>query len=150
MYFVDCKKIEELLMFLGDCLETFEHESFEGTRKDHFSLERIAHMTVESLLDIGNMMIDGFIMRDPGSYEDIIDILEDENVVSKQDANGLKQVVSLRKQLVQTYTEINHRELKETLNANLASLKRFPLQIRTYLTEELGPVSAFLPNEQNE
>lgn len=150
MYFVDRKKIEELLTFLGDCLETFEHEPFEGTCKDHFALERIAHMTVEALLDVGNKMIDGFIMRDPGSYEDIIDILEDEKVVSKQDADGLKQVVSLRKQLVQTYTEINHRELKETMNANLGSLKGFPLQVRTYLTEELGPVSAFLPNNQDE
>lgn len=28
-------------------------------------------------------MIDGFIMRDPGSYEDIIDILVDERVIPK-------------------------------------------------------------------
>ena len=29
-------------------------------------------------------MIDGFIMRDPGGYEDIIDIMEDEKVITKE------------------------------------------------------------------
>ena len=29
-------------------------------------------------------MIDGFIMRDPGSYEDIIDIMEDERVITTE------------------------------------------------------------------
>ena len=35
---------------------------------------------MESMMDVGNLMIDGFIMRDPGSYEDIIDILVDEKL----------------------------------------------------------------------
>lgn len=29
-------------------------------------------------------MIDGFIMRDPGSYDDIMDILVDEKVVTEK------------------------------------------------------------------
>ena len=35
------------------------------------------------MMDVGNLMIDGFIMRDPGSYEDIIDILIDEKVITQ-------------------------------------------------------------------
>ena len=38
-------------------------------------------------------MIDGFIMRDPGSYEDIIDILMDERVISEEDGQGMKEVI---------------------------------------------------------
>ena len=37
---------------------------------------------IESIIDVGNTMIDGFIMRDPGGYEDIIDIMEDEKVIT--------------------------------------------------------------------
>ena len=33
-------------------------------------------MLIESSVDIGNMIIDGFILRDPGNYKDVIDILE--------------------------------------------------------------------------
>ncbi len=147
MYFVDRKKIEELLTFLEECMETLEKEAFKDTKKDNFALERIAHMTVESILDVGNKMIDGFIMRDPGSYEDIIDILDDEKVVTPDDAVQLKKVIGLRKQLVQSYTKVNHGELLDVLQTNLSSLQAFPQQIRTYLTDELGPVSAFLPDD---
>ena len=33
-------------------------------------------MLIESSVDIGNMIIDAFILRDPGNYKDVIDILE--------------------------------------------------------------------------
>ena len=31
--------------------------------------ERIGQMLIESSVDIGNMIIDGFILRDPGNYK---------------------------------------------------------------------------------
>lgn len=43
------------------------------------------------MLDVGNAVIDGFIMRDPGSYEDIIDILQDEKVISEEKAMQFKR-----------------------------------------------------------
>ncbi|WP_408007494.1 type VII toxin-antitoxin system HepT family RNase toxin [Pseudalkalibacillus sp. A8] len=147
MYFVDRKKIEELLRFMNHRLDAFESEEFGEKMNDQLFLERIGHMVIETIIDVGNKMIDGFIMRDPGSYEDIIDILEDEKVVSSEDAESLKQVISLRKMLVQNYTEVDHKEVEHVLRANLEPLKNFPSQVRRYLTEELGPVSAFLPDD---
>ncbi|GAA3319942.1 hypothetical protein GCM10020331_028930 [Ectobacillus funiculus] len=41
-------------------------------------------------LDVGNAIIDGFIMRDPGSYEDIIDILVDEKGCTAERGRGPK------------------------------------------------------------
>ncbi|WP_261130446.1 DUF86 domain-containing protein [Bacillus sp. Marseille-Q3570] len=148
MYFVDRKKIEELLRFMSLRLEVLETDEFDETMKDQMGLERLGHMVIETIIDVGNKMIDGFIMRDPGSYEDIIDILEDENVVPGENAIELKKVIALRKMLVQTYTEVDHKHVEDVLKANLQALHVFPEQVRTYLTEELGPVSAFLPEEE--
>ena len=53
------------------------------------------------MLDVGNSMIDGFIMRDPGSYDDIIDILEDEKVITTEMSESYKRVVPLRKNFQQ-------------------------------------------------
>lgn len=39
---------------------------------------------IELLVDIGNMIIDVFILRDFGNYKDVIDILELENVIIKE------------------------------------------------------------------
>ena len=60
-------------------------------------------------------MIDGFIMRDPGSYEDIIDILMDERVISTEDGQGMKEIILLRKMLTQDYIQMNHDELYKTI-----------------------------------
>ncbi|KKB33659.1 DUF86 domain-containing protein [Bacillus thermotolerans] len=143
MYFVDRDKIEETLKFMEVQLSVFVEQPHWKTTIEQAALERIGHTVVELILDVGNAMIDGFIMRDPGSYEDIIDILEDEKVVGKEEASSLKTVVSLRKALVQQYTTVSHEELEQTLRSNLTALQQFPERIRQYLNDELGPVSAF-------
>ncbi len=107
------------------------------------ALERISHLMIECILDVGNDMIDGFIMRDPGSYDDIMDILTDEKVVAEDEANKLKQLISSRKRLVQEYQQADHQELFTLITSNRDVLKAFPARVRTYLETELGPVSAF-------
>ena len=107
------------------------------------ALERSAHTMIEAILDVGNAMIDGFIMRDPGSYEDIIDILIDEKVVSAAMGASLKKIVLYRKMLVQHYTAVDHASLKESFAKELPELKLFSGKVLEYLQNELGPVSAF-------
>lgn len=143
MYFVDREKIEETLVYLEQQLTLLEQQETFETPIENMALERIGQMVIESILDVGNAMIDGFIMRDPGSYEDIIDILDDEKVIDQEMSVNFKKVIEFRKQLVQSYTGINHSELNELFKAQLPLLKKFPTHVRDYLTKELGPVSAF-------
>jgi len=143
MYFVDREKIEQTLIYLEDTITIYESQKEWNSLLEKKALERMVQMMIETILDVGNSMIDGFIMRDPGSFEDIIDILEDEKVVQNEDAKALKDIISHRKQLVQHYLDINHQSLIETVDQHLDVLKRFPIQVRAYLENELGPVSAF-------
>ncbi len=143
MYFVDRDQIEETLQFLTGQIEFFESNESWETLMEKSALERAAHTIIEAVLDVGNAMIDGFIMRDPGSYEDIIDILDDEKVVTQEMSAGLKKIVLFRKMLVQQYTAVDHASLIETFKSELPQLKLFPVKVREYLTNELGPVSAF-------
>ncbi|GLY09551.1 type VII toxin-antitoxin system HepT family RNase toxin [Pseudobacillus badius] len=145
MYFVDRGKIEEILTFMEGQMTAFAGQAQWKTAIEQAALERIAQMVIESVLDVGNAMIDGFIMRDPGSYEDIIDILEDEKVIEKEAAASLKAAVALRKMLVQQYTAVDHTEVERTLSEHISAFEQFPEQVRKYLTDELGPVSAFKP-----
>ncbi|MFY4775543.1 DUF86 domain-containing protein [Metabacillus sp. RGM 3146] len=143
MYFVDREKIEQLLQYLEDILTNYTaHNSFHSVL-EKLALERMGHMTIETIIDVGNDMIDGFIMRDPGSYEDIIDILLDEKVINEEDAKGLKEILSFRKQLVQEYLGIQHGDLKQAMDEQFGVLQAFPVKVRAYLENELGPVSAF-------
>jgi uncharacterized protein YutE (UPF0331/DUF86 family) len=143
MYFVDREKIETTLQFIEKQIHLFSSQDKWSSPLEKAALERLTHMMIEAFLDVGNAMIDGFIMRDPGSYEDIIEILIDEKVISADDGQSLKVIVQYRKILVQMYTEVDHLELKEQFTKHLHALEEFPTNIREYLQNELGTVTAF-------
>ncbi|WP_404453882.1 DUF86 domain-containing protein [Virgibacillus necropolis] len=142
MYFVDRNKIEETLIYMDGLLQELGKQSFESFR-DKLVLERITQMVIESMLDVGNMMIDGFIMRDPGSYEDIIDILVDEKVLPSDELEAYKSVIKLRTMLVKEYLTIDHEKVERTIKTNEQTLNTFSERVRAYLDNELGVANAF-------
>ncbi|MCS0673196.1 DUF86 domain-containing protein [Cytobacillus pseudoceanisediminis] len=145
MYFVDREKIEDTLSYLEQQISLFEEVKEWTSPIEKAALERIAQIMIEAILDTGNTMIDGFIMRDPGSYDDIVDILDDEKVISKEMSNSFKQFITYRKMLVQNYTDVNHEGLITAISSHMSMIKEFPGRVREYLINELGPVSAFKP-----
>lgn len=142
MYFVDRKKLEEILLYMEKIQKEFIPQSLK-TFSDQLLLERMTHLSIEAIIDVGNMMIDGFIMRDPGSYEDIIDILTDEQVLPENEQVAYKKFILLRKMVVQQYTRIDHDYVQKVWKDEWSSIEAFPNRIRQYLDHELGPVSAF-------
>ncbi|MDT8858644.1 DUF86 domain-containing protein [Alkalihalobacillus sp. MEB130] len=148
MYFVDRDKIEQTLVYMESLQGQLATLTSYSNLTEKLAIERIAYVVIESIIDVGNSMIDGFIMRDPGGYEDIIDILEDEKVVNSDDAKALKAIIGMRKQLIANYDTVNHEQVVKILLQHDSALSQFPLEVRRYLTEELGPVSAFLPDKK--
>ncbi|MDN4492902.1 DUF86 domain-containing protein [Ureibacillus aquaedulcis] len=146
MYFVDRNKISVTLKHLDELIAIFEkEENWLQNDITVLALQRIGHNTMEALMDVGNLIIDGFIMRDPGSYEDIIDILLDEKVITAKMEKPLKEVVGLRKMLVREFVEVDNEVVLKVLTSNLGAIKQFSPLVANYLENELGPVSAFLP-----
>lgn len=146
MYFVDRSKIEETLKYFDEILADIKKFSFT-TRQEKLSLERMTHMIIESIIDVGNMMIDGFIMRDPGSYEDIIDILVDERVIPSTDEQAYKQIIELRQMIVREYLAIDHEKLQSTLTKTQETIEKFSTYVSDYLENELGVANTFSNEE---
>ncbi|RDW18708.1 DUF86 domain-containing protein [Oceanobacillus arenosus] len=143
MYFVDQSKIEETLLYMEKILEEISKNHHFDSFKEKLSLERIIHVLIESIIDVGNMMIDGFIMRDPGGYEDIIDILVDEKVIPAEEETDYKAVIRLRKPLIYEYRSIDHESLLDVMLAKKGTLEQFSIHIRSYLKNALGVANAF-------
>lgn len=148
MYFIDRDKIEQLLKGIEQNLHIFSEQVGWQTPVEQLALERLTHILIESIIDVGNQMIDGFIMRDPGSYEDVVDILIDEKVIPKESEASYKALIKMRKPLVQEYAEINHVELVRLLKEHVSVISAFQNNVRNYLVNELGPVSAFKPTKE--
>lgn len=145
MYFIDRKKLESLLVFMTKQFNLLDAQSSWTSTLEVRALERLLHLIIESFLDVGNQLIDGFIMRDPGSYEDIVAILIDESVLPKSSEEASFALVHFRKALVQEYLNVEASDIIAALQKYLEDWRQFPDRVRSYLETELGPVSAFKP-----
>ncbi|OYD07231.1 DUF86 domain-containing protein [Paludifilum halophilum] len=142
IYDVDTERIEIQLDYLEQCIRVMQETLEDLTQKpglvSFFAASRAVHIAVECVIDVGSVMIDGFIMRDPGGYLDIIDILEDEQVVPSDGTGRLKEWVRLRDRLVRRYHEVDHEELASHLK-DIGVFTAYTDWVRDYLTRELGP-----------
>ena len=143
MYFVNRESITARLNVINNMVTYYNETTNPSNLTESLAYERMVHLIIDSVLDVGNAMIDGFIMRDPGSYEDILDILMDERVLTDEVGSQLKKLIPLRKHLLQDYTESIIEEMVTTINETISSIKNFTEAVNSYLTKELGPVNAF-------
>ena len=137
MYFVDKEKLTQKLTYLQGLTE-----DYDKNKENHYAYERIAQMLIESSVDIGNMIIDGFILRDPGNYKDVIDILELENVISKETQTHINDTVDVRKQFAHNYTELNVKEIMPLFDKAWPYYKEFIEEVAQFLESENVPITA--------
>lgn len=143
MYFVNRSEIEAILSNMDDLLTEVKEQKTFSLPLQQLGLERLIHVLIESILDVGNKMIDGFIMRDPGSYHDIIDILIDEKVLPSEEEKQYKEFIDLRQMIVQNYLAIDQEKLQQVFFSSKDTLATFSARIREYLENELGVANAF-------
>jgi uncharacterized protein YutE (UPF0331/DUF86 family) len=144
MYNVNTAKITDILVFmeqqlltgLRDCME-MDKQTLLEQQVTGLACERMFHLFIEGMTDIGNLLIDGFIMRDPGSYEDIVDIMEDERVYPEEAAEVYRKLIAFRKPLVFDYTQMVRDSLYDFYQQYQQTIEKYPALIRTYLEKEL-------------
>ncbi|WLV23882.1 DUF86 domain-containing protein [Aciduricibacillus chroicocephali] len=143
MYLIDKDKITDLLNFIEKRQSQFDEViTCQGNIGD-LARERYAEVLIASILDVGHLLIDGFMMRDAGSYEDIICILVDEQVIPEAERSALIGFISMRAMLMRSYDVLDAEEVLKALLSAKESLQRFPLHIRTYLKKEANVAHAF-------
>lgn len=138
MYFVNKEKLNTKLNYLQQLITDYPQN-----KDNHYAFERIAQMFIESAVDIGNMVIDGFILRDPGNYKDVIDILELEKVISKDTQVHINETVDVRKQFVHYYDELDTASLIPLFDETVSYYQQFIEEVIRFLKSEDVPVTAF-------
>lgn len=137
MYYVNREQIERRLELVPEVLEAFR-ESIQSASSllGRYAEERALHLAIEIVTDVGSYLIDGFIMRDASSYEDIVDILLDEKVVDTSLHATLIELVRLRKPLVQEYFAWDRQEVMGLRERLPGALQDFAANVRKYLDQE--------------
>ncbi|MEW4369007.1 DUF86 domain-containing protein [Paenibacillus kandeliae] len=140
MYYVNREQIERRIAALDDVCTALEQTAatWDGSLTSGMVQERALHLAIECVTDIGSYLIDGFIMRDASSYDDIIEIVGGEQVMDAQTATRLLELVKLRRPLVQEYYDWQRHELHPLTTVLPETLRSFATQVHDYLDRELG------------
>lgn len=145
MYGPDLARMEHRLSYLAELGASAARIAEAGRDNDathpdvlRFARERLIHVAAECVTDIGNDLIDWFIMQDPSSYEDIVDILHGEGIFSDALHAFLRELALMRKPLVQQYDEIDADQTAALADALPEQLPAFGAAAREFLEKELA------------
>jgi len=143
MYYVNHEQIEIRLAQLPVLLEACRELQLRWTTSSgsealllHMAQERLLHLAIEIVTDVGSLLIDAFMMRDASSYEDIIDILEGEGVFGASVAAVFKDLVQLRRPLVQDYPVLPREGLHPLIARLPEAMQTFAEAVPAFISKE--------------
>ncbi|MFD0586621.1 DUF86 domain-containing protein [Paenibacillus sp. GCM10027627] len=139
MYYVNQEQIAVRLNAIPELANTLRllASDWSGEFIQGLAQERALHLAIEIVTDVGSYLIDGFIMRDASSYEDIIEITGGEGVFPSDLLAPLTELVKLRRPLVQEYYDWPRSELHPLAVALIELLPAYKAAVELYLEKEL-------------
>ena len=93
------------------------------------SMRYYLQVSVESCLDVANHVIASEKFRAPKDYADSFTVLQEENVLSPDLSNRLRQMAKFRNRLVHLYGEIDDRRVHAALVEDLDDIRQFKTMI---------------------
>lgn len=142
MYDVDTKKIAQLLSY-SDTIYVQVQDLYERIQTQQYSIvdllaaERVLLLFFDVFTDVTNLLIDGFVMRDPGGYEDMVDILDDEQVVSASTSSHLRELIRFYRAAIKDYSNYSTQETANIFLHLFPNLRSFAEEVRRYVQAEL-------------
>ncbi|MDQ8736295.1 HepT-like ribonuclease domain-containing protein [Paenibacillus sp. LHD-38] len=139
MYYVNREQIAVRLQSITEIASALHMlaSNWQATLLEGLAQERALHLAVETVTDVGSFLIDGFILRDASSYEDIIEITGEAGAFPADMQDTLITLVKLRKPLVQEYY-VWERTVLHPLTQTLSTLlPAYKQAIEDYLEREL-------------
>ena len=139
MYYVNQEQIAVRLQAIPSINEGLQElaSSWQGGLLQGMAQERALQLAIETVTDVGSFLIDGFIMREASSYEDIIEITGAEGVFPARMQETLIELVKLRRPLVQEYYNWPRAELHPLTKELPTLLSAFKEAVEQYLQREL-------------
>ncbi|NHN31364.1 DUF86 domain-containing protein [Paenibacillus agricola] len=144
MYYVNHEQINKRLAFIPTLIEACESlvracevAPLSEQLLLQLAQERTLHLSIETVTDVGNLLIDAFMLRDASSYEDIIDILADEHAFEDKEAAVFRQLVQLRKSLAQEFVSFPRQILHPLVHELPEALANFAEAVPAFISREL-------------
>ncbi|SRR3989344_49943 len=108
-------------------------DEYEKSISDKRACERLLQISLESALDICNILISNLKLGLPSDEEDGFKKLSAKKIISEKMRLNLIQMKKMRNVLVHRYGEIKDQEVYESLTDNLEDFEKFKEEILRFL-----------------
>ncbi|MHB8170604.1 MAG: type VII toxin-antitoxin system HepT family RNase toxin [Thermincolia bacterium] len=116
-------------------LEGLQQHSLAELEKNpvlYWAMERGLHVSIESILDIGNFIISTLKLEKPDSYREIILTLGKEGILPEDFALNISSMVGFRNILVHAYIKVDKKLVYDVMQNKITDFKEFTKYIKTY------------------
>jgi uncharacterized protein YutE (UPF0331/DUF86 family) len=129
------KYIQELEGYLGHLaeLQRYPEEEFLSDWRIHDLADRQLHLTLETFLTVGEIVISECGFRKPDTYADIPRILCENKVIGKQLNEELVDLARFRNVLVHGYLHLDHERVYRHVHTDPRIIEDFIEVIREFV-----------------
>jgi uncharacterized protein YutE (UPF0331/DUF86 family) len=127
-------EIETYLKHLKE-LQKYSLGDFLSDWKIYDLVDRKLHLTLESFLTIGEMLISEFSFRKPDTYADIPRILHENKAISIELKDELVDLARFRNVLVHDYLHLNHEIVYNHLQKTPVIIEKFITAVKLFVAD---------------
>ncbi len=131
------RKLREILSNLAT-VRRVPREDFIASFQHYWLAERGLHLASEIVFDIGNHILAGQFNVHPADYEDVLDRLDEQRVISPQLRENLRGLGGFRNILVHAYMDIDAERVYRSLHEESGAFESYAVEIEAFL-EGLRP-----------
>ena len=131
-------KLKDLEKF-AVLLKGYRGRTLEELEKDltlRGAVERYLQLAIETVIEIGEMIISKEGFKKPETYREVIEILGKEGVLDSRFARKFAPAAGFRNILVHRYTEIEIDEVFGHLQKDVNDFSTFAKQVSSYLRKK--------------
>ena len=106
-----------------------DYEEYIGSIEKKRACERLLQISIESVIDICNLIVSGLSLGLPSDEEDMFKKLESKKIIRKDMRNILSGMKGMRNILVQKYGTVNDELVFEAISEKLGDFDKFKSEI---------------------
>ncbi len=126
-------RLSQYVGYLRD-MHGLDYKLLETDFRSRGAVERYMHLSIETVIDIGNEIISSLQLEKPERYRDIPRILVAEKIITARLGKSVDDMIGFRNILVHDYARINLRLEWTFLRSRVKDLRSFANQIKRFLT----------------
>lgn len=127
-------KLDGISNYVGELKEMLpEEEEYHKDLVKRRACEKTVELAIESLLDTAAILVSSERFGLPESEENLIDILVDKRVITRELGGKIKDMKGFRNILVHRYGKKDDKLVYTFLTQNLGDFAEFEKQVKKYL-----------------